>query len=69
VNLDDTLAAWAATVRLPDADAAAIYERVTATPVTDPGPDPGLDPRWWRQFAADFSSRMVASTRAPRWAV
>jgi hypothetical protein len=32
VNLDDDLAAWAATVRLPDAHADAIFRRIIAAP-------------------------------------
>ncbi|HEX4092984.1 MAG TPA: hypothetical protein VHZ33_30060 [Trebonia sp.] len=32
MNLDDDLAAWAASVRLPDADAAAIFRRIVASP-------------------------------------
>jgi len=32
VNLDDDLAAWAATVRLPDADADSIFRRIIASP-------------------------------------
>ena len=31
MSLDDDLAAWAATVRLPEADAAAIFERIVAS--------------------------------------
>ena len=33
MSLDDDLAAWAATVRLPDADAAAIFQRIVAAPI------------------------------------
>jgi hypothetical protein len=33
MSLDDDLAAWAATVRLPDADAAEIFRRIVAAPV------------------------------------
>ena len=32
MSLDDDIAAWAATVRLPDAEAAAIFQRIVATP-------------------------------------
>ena len=82
-GLDGALAAWAATVRLPDDTAAAIYRRIVATPVPDlaavpvdlpaaPGPEPaagpGLDPAWWRTFTVDFTERLVASTRPQRWA-
>ena len=30
MSLDDDLAAWAATVRLPEADAATIFQRIVA---------------------------------------
>lgn len=60
MSLDDDIAAWAATVGLPDTEAAAIFERIVGTPA--PGP-PRLDPAWWRHFTADFTARMVASTR------
>ena len=39
MSLDDDLAAWAATVRLPDADAAAIFRRIIASPA-GPAPAP-----------------------------
>jgi hypothetical protein len=66
MSLDDDLAAWAATVRLPDAEAAAIFRRITGTPVPAPAVPPRLDPSWWRDFTADFTARMVASTRPVR---
>ena len=62
MSLDDALAAWAATVQLPDAIAVDIYERIVAAP------EPGLDVRWWRQYTLDFTTRMVASTQPLRWA-
>ena len=69
MNLDDDLAAWAATVRLPAADADAIFERIVASP---PGPvvtaASPLDPTWWRGFTAGFTTRMVASTAPVRLA-
>jgi hypothetical protein len=81
MNLDDDLAAWAATVRLPDADADAIFARIVASspgpvvqavPEPDPTPElepaPRLDPAWWRGFTAGFTSRMVASTAPVRLA-
>lgn len=40
MTLDDALAAWAATVRLSDADAAEIYRRIVATPVPPAVPVP-----------------------------
>ena len=63
MSLDDDIAAWAATVRLPDAEAAAIFQRIVATPAL-----PRLDPSWWRHFTADFTARMVSSTRPVRQA-
>ncbi|MEN3357290.1 MAG: hypothetical protein V7637_1272 [Mycobacteriales bacterium] len=72
MSLDDALAAWAGTVRLDDETAAAIYQRIVATPAAPAAPAPaapvvgvtGLDPRWWRDFTVDFAARMVSSTRA-----
>ena len=77
MSLDDDLAAWAATVRLPDADAAAIFQRIVAAPVvssvapsaTAPSaPAPQLSPSWWRRYNAGFAARMVASTAPVRLA-
>ena len=66
MSLDDDIAAWAATVRLPDAAAAAIFQRIVETPVPAPSVTPRLDPSWWRHFTADFTAQMVASTRPVR---
>jgi hypothetical protein len=81
MNLDDDLAAWAATMRLPAADADAIFARIVASPfpavvtaappaeaVPPPDPAPELDPGWWRGFTAGFATRMVASTAPVRLA-
>jgi hypothetical protein len=68
MNLDDTLAAWAASIRLPDAAAADIYRRIVSTPTSAGDISPGLDPNWWRHFTADFTTRMIASTRNAPWA-
>jgi hypothetical protein len=80
MNLDDDLAAWAATVRLPAADADAIFQRIVASPgpvvaaapqrdlVPQTDPAPPLDPSWWRGFTAGFTTRMVASTAPARLA-
>ena len=77
MSLDDDLAAWAATVRLADADAAAIFQRIVAAPVvasvapsaTAPSaPAPQLSPSWWRRYNAGFAARMVASTAPVRLA-
>jgi hypothetical protein len=63
MNLDDDIAAWADTVRLPDTEAAAIFQLILGTPAPAPPVTPRLDPSWWRHFTADFSARMVSSTR------
>jgi hypothetical protein len=71
MSLDDDLAAWAATVRLPDADAAAIFQRIVAAPVglsAGPSAAPQLSPSWWRRYNAGFAARMVASTAPVRLA-
>jgi len=73
MSIDDALVAWAATVRLPDATAAGIYQRIVAVPVVA-APAPagetfgGLGRTWWRDFSADFTARMISSTRAVPWA-
>jgi hypothetical protein len=64
MSLDDDLAAWAAAVRLPDAEAAAIFERIVAMPAG--AATPQLDPSWWRHYTAAFTTRMIASTRPAR---
>ena len=66
MSLDDDIAAWAAAVRLPDAEAAAIFQRIVGPPAA--AATPRLDPSWWRHFTADFTARMVASTRPVRHA-
>jgi hypothetical protein len=74
MSLDDDLAAWAAAVRLPEADAAAIFQRIvtstgqpSAVPAERPAA-PSLDPSWWRGYNAGFAARMVASTAPVRLA-
>jgi hypothetical protein len=67
-SLDNDIAAWAATVRLPDAEAAAIFRRIVGTPAPALPAAPRLDPAWWGHFTADFSARMVSSTRPVRQA-
>ena len=68
MSLDDDIAAWAATVRLTDTEAAAIFQRIVSTPATVPADTPRLDPSWWRNYTAGFAARMVTSTRPARWA-
>jgi hypothetical protein len=68
MSLDDALAAWAATVRLPATTAADIYQRIVTTPAPARATSPGLDPAWWRRFTADFTTRMVATTQPVLWA-
>jgi hypothetical protein len=67
-SLDDDLAAWAATVRLPDPDAEAIFRRITHSPTPSHRITRQVDPTWWRHFTADFTARMVSSTRPARQA-
>jgi hypothetical protein len=64
VSLDDDLAAWAAAVSLPEAEADAIYQRIVRTPA--PAAVPRLDPSWWRDFTAGFAAQMIVSTRPAR---
>jgi hypothetical protein len=82
MSLDDDLAAWAATVRLPAADAAAIFQRIVTAPaaptvappaavppaVAPLAAVPKLNPSWWRGYNAGFAARMVASTAPVRLA-
>jgi hypothetical protein len=64
MSLDDALAAWASSIRLPASTAAGIYQQIVTTPA--PEISRGLDPAWWRRFAADHTARMIASTRPRR---
>ena len=68
MSLDDALAAWAATVRLPDAAAADIYQQIVAIPAPAGEDFGGLGRTWWRDFSAGFAARMITSTRPVRWA-
>ena len=68
MSLDDTLAAWAATIRLPAATAADIYQQIVTTPAPAAATAPGVDPAWWRRFTADFTARMITSTQPAPWA-
>jgi len=62
-SLDDDLAAWAATVRLPETEAAAIFQRITATPAPSRPVTRQVDPTWWRHFTAAQTARIVSTTR------
>lgn len=66
MSLDDDIAAWAASVRLTDAEADDILGRIVQTPAPAGEQPPRLDPSWWRGFSADFAARMVTSTRPAR---
>jgi hypothetical protein len=66
MSLDEHIAAWAATVRLSDADADAIFARIVATPVRSAEAAPRLPASWWRTYNAGFAARMVTSTRPVR---
>jgi len=68
MSLDDALAAWAATIRLPAGAAADIYQRIVMTPAPAAAISPGLDPAWWRRFSAEFTARMITSTQPAPWA-
>ena len=68
MSLDDALAAWAATVRLPDATAEGIYQQIVAAPVPAGETFGGLGRTWWRDFSAGFATRMITSTRPVPWA-
>jgi hypothetical protein len=63
MSLDDDLAAWAATVRLPEADAAAIFERIVASAA---GPAaPAVRPVPPAERPAAPAERPVAPAGAP----
>jgi hypothetical protein len=68
MSIDDALAAWAATVRLPDAAADGIYQRIVTTSAPGGKQFGGLGRTWWRDFSAGFATRMVTSTRPVPWA-
>jgi hypothetical protein len=63
MSLDDTLAAWAAAIRLPASTAAGIYQQIIAAPAPARAVSPGLDPAWWRRFTADYTGWVIATTR------
>jgi hypothetical protein len=68
MNLDDTLAAWAATIRLPASTAASIYQQIITTSAPTRVISSGLDPAWWRRFTADHTRRIITATRPTTWA-
>lgn len=63
MSLDDDITAWAASVRLSDADAEAIFARIVGTTAGASQAAPRLAPSWWANYNAGFAARMVASTR------
>jgi hypothetical protein len=62
MSLDDTLAAWAATVALSDNEAAGIFARI----VPDERPVQ-LGGAWWRDYTSGFTTRMVDSMKPVRF--
>lgn len=64
-DLDDLLAGWAASVRMPEAAVEQMRQAILAEPVG------GLDPSWWRDFATDMGAVMTRASRAGRvgWSV
>jgi hypothetical protein len=66
MSLDDALAAWACSVRLPASTAAGIYQQIVTRPAPARAISHGLDPAWWRRFTTDYTARMIASTRSRR---
>lgn len=79
MSLDDALAAWAASIRVPAAAADDIYQQIIAAPAAHStvvalrtasvlSATPALSPSWWRGFTADFAARMVACTQPAVWA-
>jgi hypothetical protein len=66
MSLDDDITAWAATIRLTDAEADDIFQRIVQTPVRTATATTRLDPSWWRGYNAGFAARMVTSTRPVR---
>ena len=66
MSLDDDLAAWAATVRLPEADAAAIFERIVASAAGPAAPAaPAVRPVPPAERPAAPAERPVAPAGAP----
>ena len=63
MSLDDALAAWAASVRLPGAAAEDIYQQIVMTSAPAGEAFGGLGRTWWRDFSAGFTARMITSTR------
>ena len=76
MNLDDDLAVWAATARLPSptpprssgGSSPAPARAATRRPPPPRRPAPQPSPSWWRGFNAGFTTRMVASTAPVRLA-
>jgi hypothetical protein len=77
MSLDDDIAAWAATVRLPDAEAAAIFQRIVGTPapaspsrrdLTRPGGGTSrpISPHGWSPAPARYDRQPDTKHPAPR---
>lgn len=69
MNVDDALAAWADSMRLPDQVAHDVRYRImtddimTHDIVTHDEPEDWAEPRFWRRFNADLAATMKRSTR------
>lgn len=70
MSLDDNLAAWAASVRLTDADAEAIYQRIVFAGSAVPAPASPRRPRPVAAFptaAASVRALSAPAGLAPSW--
>lgn len=56
-SLDGLLTAWAASVRVTDAEAYAMRRGIVAAPTA------GVSPAWWKGFTAQISDVMVRANR------
>jgi hypothetical protein len=57
-DLDQLLAAWAQTRRLPDADAERIRQAIVPAV-------PALDATWWSEFNSKISTAITRATAIP----
>ncbi|MGH3094972.1 MAG: hypothetical protein ACRDMV_03100 [Streptosporangiales bacterium] len=60
-DLDALLSAWARTVRIDDAEAAAVRQSITRTPTAP-------SPTWWRDFGTQIGNVVVRASSAGRLA-